>query len=175
MRKIYIFIAFVVVLVLAGLTAVIGFYGGRINSQPPTNNSTVNSGKRLNLTKLELAKTDVEQAKGLMYRKELCQTCGMLFIFKQDQRLSFWMANTYVSLDMVFIDQNGRVTNIETGTTPLRQSPTYNSDGLARYVLEVPAGFASNNGLNTGDQLDLQHLLETGQSYDNSFTGQTAS
>ena len=68
---------------------------------------------------VELAQTEAERAKGLMFRKELPEGQGMLFDFKKDQDVAFWMENTYISLDMIFIRGDGTIARIEQNTTPL--------------------------------------------------------
>jgi hypothetical protein len=99
---------------------------------------------------VEIADTDAARAKGLMYRKELPEGQGMLFDFKQDQDVAFWMENTYISLDMIFIRGDGRILKIAANTTPLstRQVP---SGGPVRGVLEVIAGTAAKYGIAPGD------------------------
>src|SRR5512146_365710 len=68
---------------------------------------------------VELADNDADRAKGLMYRKELPEGRGMLFDFHRDQDVSFWMQNTYIPLDMIFIRGDGRILRIEENTEPL--------------------------------------------------------
>jgi len=122
--------------------------------------STKKEGKlvTLNLTKIELAKTPDEQAVGLMNRTELCQTCGMLFEFEKPQELVFWMKNTFISLDMIFLDENGKITNIAKKTPPLNQIDRFKSGGLAKYVLEVNGGFSDKINLETGDRLEISKI-----------------
>ena len=101
---------------------------------------------------VELAVTPEEQARGLMYRKELPEGQGMLFDFHQEQPTSFWMKNTYVSLDMIFIRADGRVLRIAENTEP-ESTRIISSGGLARGVLEVPAGTAQKYGIAPGDRV----------------------
>jgi uncharacterized protein len=100
----------------------------------------------------ELAVTDEERAKGLMFRKELPEGRGMLFDFKRDQEVSMWMENTYVSLDMIFILANGRIARIAEHTEPLSRK-IVSSGGPVRAVLEVVAGTAKRLGLAPGDRV----------------------
>jgi uncharacterized membrane protein (UPF0127 family) len=67
---------------------------------------------------IEMAVTDEQRAKGLMYRKELADGRGMLFDFTPEQSISMWMKNTYISLDMIFIGADGRVTRVAENTEP---------------------------------------------------------
>jgi len=101
---------------------------------------------------VELARTVDERAKGLMFRKELPAGHGMLFDFQTDQEVAFWMENTYVSLDMIFIRGDGTIWRIEENTTPLstRNIP---SRGPVRFVLEVVAGTSRKLGIAPGDKV----------------------
>jgi uncharacterized membrane protein (UPF0127 family) len=101
---------------------------------------------------VEIAKTDVERATGLMYRKELADGRGMLFDFTPEQQVSMWMKNTFVSLDMVFITGDGRVLRIAENTEP-QSLKIISSGGPARAVLEVVAGTAKKYGIAPGDQV----------------------
>ena len=101
---------------------------------------------------VELATNDAERTRGLMFRKELPEGRGMLFDFERDQPVSFWMHNTYISLDMIFIRGDGRILSIAQNTEPLsdRLIP---SGGPVRAVLEVIAGTASRLGIEAGDRV----------------------
>ena len=101
---------------------------------------------------VELATNDAERARGLMFRKQLPEGRGMLFDFQSAQLVSFWMHNTYISLDMIFIGSDGRILRISEDATPL-------SDQLipsiypVRAVLEVIAGTARKLGIAPGDRV----------------------
>jgi uncharacterized membrane protein (UPF0127 family) len=101
---------------------------------------------------VEMALTPEEQAKGLMFRKELPEGQGMLFDFHQEQPTSFWMKNTYVSLDMIFIRGDGRILRIAENTVPLSEA-LVPSGGPVRAVLEVVAGTAKKLGIAPGDRV----------------------
>jgi uncharacterized membrane protein (UPF0127 family) len=101
---------------------------------------------------VEMAVTPEEQAKGLMFRKELPEGQGMLFDFHQEQPTSFWMKNTYVSLDMIFIRGDGRILRIAENTVPLSEA-LVPSGGPVRAVLEVVAGTAKKLGIAPGDRV----------------------
>ena len=92
------------------------------------------------------------RARGLMYVRELPPDTGMLFVFEQPQLASFWMKNTYLSLDLIFIAGDGTVASIATGTTPFSLDFIY-SDVPVRYALEVVAGTAKKMGLKAGDRI----------------------
>jgi uncharacterized protein len=101
---------------------------------------------------VELATNDSERSRGLMFRKKLPDGHGMLFDFEQDRPVAFWMHNTYVSLDMIFITGDGRILRIAENTKPLsdRLIP---SGGPVRAVLEVVAGTARKDGIAPGDRV----------------------
>ena len=101
---------------------------------------------------VELAVNDAERAQGLMYRKELPEGRGMLFDFQREQDVAFWMKNTYIPLDMIFIRANGRILKIAENTTPLSEQ-TIPSGGPVRGVLEVIGGTARKLGIAPGDQV----------------------
>jgi uncharacterized membrane protein (UPF0127 family) len=106
----------------------------------------------VHLFAVELVDTEAERAKGLMYRKELPEGRGMLFDFHRDQEVSFWMQNTYIPLDMIFIRGDGRIHRIAENTEPLstRMIP---SGGPVRAVLEVIGGTTRKLGIAPGDRV----------------------
>jgi len=110
------------------------------------------SGSGVHAFSVELATTDEERSRGLMFRKELPEGQGMLFDFFRDQPVSFWMHNTYIPLDMIFIRGDGHILRIAENTEPLsdRLVP---SGGPVRAVLEVIAGTARKLGITPGDQV----------------------
>jgi hypothetical protein len=101
---------------------------------------------------VELATNDEERSRGLMFRKELPEGHGMLFDFVQDQPVSFWMHNTYISLDMIFIRSDGRILRIAENTEP-QSDRLVPSGGPVRAVLEVIAGTARSLGIAPGDRV----------------------
>ena len=101
---------------------------------------------------VEIADNDADRAKGLMYRKELPEGRGMLFDFHREQEVSFWMRNTYIPLDMVFIRGDGRILRIAENTEPL-STRLIPSGGPVRAVLEVIGGTARKLGIAPGDRV----------------------
>jgi len=101
---------------------------------------------------VEIVDNDADRAKGLMYRRELPEGRGMLFDFHRDQEVSFWMQNTYIPLDMIFIRGDGQILRIEENTVPLstRMIP---SRGAVRAVLEVIGGTSRKLGIAPGDRV----------------------
>jgi uncharacterized membrane protein (UPF0127 family) len=101
---------------------------------------------------VELATNDAERERGLMFRKELPDGHGMLFDFQTDQPVSFWMHNTYLPLDMIFIQGSGRISHIAENAEPMSDT-LIPSDGPVRAVLEVIAGTAQKFNIAPGDQV----------------------
>ncbi|MBA5777086.1 DUF192 domain-containing protein [Stappia sp. F7233] len=101
---------------------------------------------------VEIADTPAARGTGLMFRKELAADAGMLFDFHREEPVYFWMKNTYVSLDMIFIASDGRIVRIAEHTTPLSEKVVPSREP-ARYVLEVVAGTSARLGLAAGDRV----------------------
>ncbi|MEJ1161422.1 DUF192 domain-containing protein [Prosthecomicrobium sp. N25] len=102
--------------------------------------------------RIEIAADDEKRAEGLMFRTKLDPDYGMLFDFKREQPVYFWMKNTYVSLDMIFIRADGTIAHIAENTTPLSEA-TVPSQASVRFVLEVVAGTSKRLGLKAGDKV----------------------
>lgn len=101
---------------------------------------------------VEIAADDAARAEGLMFRQSMADDHGMLFDFKREQPAAFWMKNTYISLDMVFIRANGTVVNIAENTVPMSEA-SVPSQAPVRFVLEVNAGITRKLGLKPGDHV----------------------
>lgn len=89
-----------------------------------------------NKINIEIADNEIERSKGLMFREKLCNNCGMLFVYENEDERSFWMKNTLIPLDIIFIDENFIITNIE-NAVPCKKENCDNYNGRAKYVLEV--------------------------------------
>jgi uncharacterized membrane protein (UPF0127 family) len=112
------------------------------------------SGRRLPV-QVELARTDEERARGLMNRRQLAEDAGMLFLFSESEPRAFWMKNTLIPLDMLFIDEGGRVVGLLERAEPLTTSPR--DPGVpSRYVLEVNGGWAERHGVRPGDRVRFE-------------------
>ncbi|HWV20520.1 MAG TPA: DUF192 domain-containing protein [Devosia sp.] len=99
---------------------------------------------------IEVVDTAKSRAQGLMYRQELAPDAGMLFDFLAEQSVSFWMRNTFIPLDMLFITGEGVVKNIHVNARP--HDPTgIPSDGPVQFVLEIPGGRSVELGIKAGD------------------------
>jgi uncharacterized membrane protein (UPF0127 family) len=110
----------------------------------------------------ELAKTEAEIQKGLMYRTNLKQDQAMLFKFDTSQPRSFWMKNTLIPLDIIHIDEQKKIVHITHNAQPCKLTdpeqencPTYNSPTSSKYVLEVNANQAIENDFNLGDLVNF--------------------
>ncbi len=101
---------------------------------------------------VEIADTEPAREKGLMFRKKLPEGQGMLFDFHREQDVSFWMQNTYIPLDMIFIRANGEILRIAENTEPL-STKLIPSGGPVLGVLEVVGGTASKFGIAPGDRV----------------------
>jgi uncharacterized membrane protein (UPF0127 family) len=101
---------------------------------------------------VEVAVTDAERSKGLMFRKELPEGRGMLFDFQREQDVAMWMQNTYIPLDMLFIRGDGRIRRIAENTEPL-STRIIPSGGPVRAVLELAGGTAHKVGIAVGDRV----------------------
>jgi hypothetical protein len=110
------------------------------------------SGSGVHAFNVELATNDAERSRGLMYVKSLPEGQGMLFDFKRDQPVSFWMHNTYIPLDMIFIAGNGRIMHIAESAKPLSDD-LIPSQYPVRAVLEVIGGTAEKLGIKEGDKV----------------------
>ncbi|WP_281684605.1 DUF192 domain-containing protein [Thalassobaculum salexigens] len=98
---------------------------------------------------VEIADSPDERARGLMFRKELAEDRGMLFLFPRRERIAMWMRNTEIPLDMLFISDDGRVTQIHERAVPHSEA-VISSRRRVRYVLELPGGTADRLGLAPG-------------------------
>ena len=101
----------------------------------------------------EIARNPDDRAKGFMERKKIPEGTGMLFIFEQDQILSFWMKNTPTPLSIAYIDSQGRIKDIF-DMKPFSLAPILSTSSV-RYALEVPQGWYKKNGITIGDTIQL--------------------
>jgi hypothetical protein len=113
-------------------------------------------------TRQKLAKIDVEVAinptertQGLMYRTKMEEDNGMLFIFERDDMQSFWMKNTIISLDILFIDSKGVINTIHKSTVPFSEK-SLPSKGKSQFVVEVNGGYCDRHGIKEGDLIEYK-------------------
>lgn len=113
------------------------------------------NGRSLNV---EIAATDKERQKGLMYRDKLDENEGMVFVFEKKKILDFWMKNTSIPLSIAFLDKNGNVVDIF-NMTPYSLEPV-TSTKRCNYAVEVNMGFFKRCGLKVGDKIDLSGIYK---------------
>ncbi len=102
---------------------------------------------------VEVVDTPETRAQGLMYRQELADDAGMLFDFREERPVSFWMRNTYIPLDMLFIEADGTILNIHVNARP-HDTTSIPSDGPVQFVLEIPGGRSDELGIAAGDTVE---------------------
>lgn len=102
---------------------------------------------------VELVDTPESRAKGLMYVQELADDAGMLFDFQEERAVSFWMRNTYIPLDMLFIEADGTILNIHANARP-HDTTSIPSAGPVQFVLEIAGGRSAELGIEAGDQVE---------------------
>lgn len=110
------------------------------------------SGTAIARFNVEIADTDAERALGLMNRKKLAASSGMLFVYGAPRRAGFWMKNTLIPLDMIFADQTGLVTRVHNNAKPLDKTNIDGGDDVA-FVLEINGGLANRLGIAQGSVL----------------------
>ena len=101
---------------------------------------------------VEIADDDAERAQGLMHREELARNRGMLFIYEAPRRASFWMRNTLIPLDMMFIGPDGEVTRMHENAQPHDETPIDGGPGVLA-VLEINGGLADQLGIDEGTEV----------------------
>ncbi|MCM1985189.1 DUF192 domain-containing protein [Lyngbya confervoides] len=111
------------------------------------------------IIQLEVAATEAQQAQGLMYRTELPDDRGMIFPFTPPRRAGFWMKNTLIPLDIIFL-RNQKIITLHEQVPPCQSvtCPTYSAQGLTDEVIELRAGLAQELGLKLGDRVAVEYL-----------------
>jgi uncharacterized membrane protein (UPF0127 family) len=114
---------------------------------------------------VEIADSDPVRQRGLMFRTSLAPNEGMIFVFPGVGSYPFWMKNTLIPLDMLWLDPRGRVVSIARSVPPCKADPcpSYPPDADALYVVELVAGFAIRHGVKVGDLLALEAVPKTGR------------
>lgn len=142
------------------IPAAIGFTATSLDKEPATATFYSNNTQTAEIS-LEVADTPEKRQQGLMNRKSLRKDHGMLFVWKNEATRYFWMKNTLIPLDMIFISSNGTVLNVKTAypepNTPDSELKRYGSNGEAMYVIEVNSGFAENNSIKKGSKVELNY------------------
>jgi uncharacterized membrane protein (UPF0127 family) len=109
--------------------------------------------------RVEVARTEDERRRGLMFRKRMEQDAGMLFLFERPEQLTFWMRNTYIPLDMIFIAASMRVLGVVENAEPLTDA-SRSVEGQSQYVLEVNAGLSRRYGLTKGTAVRFEGVSQ---------------
>lgn len=146
------------VIIVAAAIYFIFIYGGKKEVNPDEEYMFKKNGELTFITSsgasvkidIQIARTEFDRQLGLMFRKSMNENQGMLFIFPDVRVRSFWMRNTEIPLDMIFVDTSKRIINIARNTTPY-SDVSYTSDGPAKYVIEVNGGFSDKHNINKGD------------------------
>jgi uncharacterized membrane protein (UPF0127 family) len=136
---------------LAGLTLGVGL-GGEALAAPRLETIEVITDRSRARFQIEIAATRAEQERGLMFRKTLAPDRGMLFIYKRPQPVAYWMKNTLIPLDIIFIRPDGQVLSIARNARPHDETPL-SSGGLVLGVLEIAGGRAAQLGILPGDRV----------------------
>ena len=111
---------------------------------------------------LEVARTEEARERGLMNRRSLPVHCGMIFVFDSDGPVEFWMKDTLIPLDMIFVAPDGTVRNVDANVPVVKPWLSDNEiprePGTAKYVIELGAGEAAKDGITPGTHLDIPRL-----------------
>ena len=103
---------------------------------------------------IEVADNDQKTAQGLMYRNSMPKNAGMLFFMRSEEIQGFWMKNTYIPLDMIFVNSAKEIVTIHPNTTPMLEN-SYYSTQPSLYVVEVNAGYCNVHHIKVGDRIDF--------------------
>ena len=126
---------------------------GIADPSTPTDRFTTSTGEHT--LNLEIVEEEQSMARGLMMRRLIRKGWGMLFIYPDEGKRAFWMHNTYIPLDMVFIRADGSVSNVASNAEPLNDIPRYLSTDRVKYVLEIAAGSAQEYGIESGSKFEM--------------------
>jgi hypothetical protein len=114
---------------------------------------------------VEIADTEPVRQRGLMFRERLAPNEGMVFVFPEPGDYPFWMKNTLIPLDILWLDRQARIVSIARSVPPCKADPcpSYPPDAAASYVIEVVSGFARQHGLKVGDVVKLDGIPARGK------------
>lgn len=120
---------------------------------------TIVSGDSRHEFTVEIADNNETRSRGLMFRRALAPDAGMLFDYHVERRASFWMRNTLIPLDMIFIRANGEIVQVHANAIPHDETPI-RSDVDVRFILEIPGGRAEELGISAGDFLEHPRVVD---------------
>ncbi len=106
---------------------------------------------------IEIADDDASRMQGLMYRDSMAENRGMLFVFPDEAERSFWMENTILPLDIIYVNAQNKIITIQRNTVPYSRD-SIPSNGPAKYVVEVNAGYCDRHSVRVGDHIDWKRL-----------------
>ncbi len=147
----------IISLVATALLAVFGFFLLRQDKLPPVNIIFLNEGSKAVEVSAQIAQSKQELSKGLSKRKSLPENQGMLFLFKEEQFLAFWMKDTFIPLDLIFLNKDKQIVKIVKLAQPCEgeNCPSYFSDFESQYVIETKGGFCDKYQINEASAVDF--------------------
>ncbi len=145
-------------LIRAASAALVVVAGAAAFAQAERSEVVVATGEGSHSFVVELADDPQERARGLMYRRSMPRGEGMLFDFDEETGVSFWMANTYIPLDLIFIRADGTIKSIAERATPLSRRSI--AETGVRYVLEINGGLSDELGIAPGDEVSGEWIEE---------------
>jgi len=129
-----------------------------VSSKATASESRLSIANKLSLN-IKIADNDSARMKGLMFVKNLPENEGMLFIMEDEAQVNMWMKNTYIPLDMIFVNSNKEIVSMAENTKPL-STEIISSKNKVKYVLEINGGLAKKSGLKIGDKINYQEVYE---------------
>ncbi len=150
-----------VVIIATGFLAFISFNRTSQNGFTPISQAISKIPVNINGIEIEaeVASTDAERATGLMNREFLPRYSGMLFVYGSEAQRTFWMKNTLIPLDIIFLNSNKEVVSISSNTVPNQTDKLYYSKFPAQFILELNAGMAEELEINTGNVLEFANTF----------------
>lgn len=144
------------------LLLVVGFAGFSLLDSQNQPEAVFQTGTLDSTVTLEVADNSTERARGLMNRETLCSNCGMLFLYENAENRAFWMKNTSIPLDIIFISEDQEVINIEQADPEPgvadENLTRYRSEEPAKYIIEVNQGFAEEKGISEGTEVIFRSI-----------------
>ena len=159
--KIILIFFFCSLIILSALVFAFLFFQPKVAAKQAVATSTVNiffPAQPNFIIHAELAQTEVQWERGLMFRQSMPADSGMLFVFPSEAPQSFWMKNTKIPLDVIFISTAGKIVDIKNNFQPCLTAdcPSYTSVASAQYVLEINGGLAQKNSIKIGDFVRIE-------------------
>ncbi|WP_147125092.1 DUF192 domain-containing protein [Shimia ponticola] len=114
--------------------------------------------------RVAVADTIAERGQGLMNVESMPTSVGMLFVYQAEQSVSFWMRNTLIPLDMIFMDGSGTIVSVHENAIPLDETPIFGGDSV-QYVLEINGGLSAQLGIDAGDVLQHPSIDQKGAAF----------